>query len=292
MTVTLVTGANSGIGRAVALRLAAEGHEVYGAMRDLGRGEKLAQLAEAADVVVHPVELDVTDDASVRQGVDEVIEAAGRVDVLVNNAGIGWNATTEDVDIDMAKVVFETNFWGVIRCTQAVLPAMRQRGDGHIVNVSSIAGRIAAIGQVVYSSSKWAVEALSESLAQEAAPFGIRVSVIEPGITRTAILPKNPDFPMPTAYEAHYKRMLEFYAAGIMAEVQPDVVADVVVEALGADPHRLRWPCAWGGAELIAGREAITDEEWVELGALAVDPPAYRKRFGELFDLNVDIDLG
>ncbi len=292
MTVSLVTGANSGIGRAVALRLAADGHEVHGGMRDLGRGTKLAAMADEAGVVVHPVQLDVTDDASVARAVDAVLASAGRIDVLVNNAGIGWNATTEDVDIDAAKLAFETNYWGAIRCLQAVLPGMRERAEGHIVNVSSIAGRIAAIGQVVYSGSKWALEALSENLAQEVAPFGIRVSVIEPGITRTAILPKNPDYPTPTAYEPQYERMLEFYAAGIMAEVQPDVVADVVAEALTADEPRLRWPCAWGGAELIAGRDAMTDEEWVELGALAVDPPAYRARFAEAFGLDVDVDLG
>jgi len=292
MSVAVVTGANSGIGRAVALRLAVDGYDVYGGMRDLGRGSKLATMAAEAGVEVHPLQLDVTDDGSVTTAIDEILEAAGRVDVLVNNAGIGWNSTTEDIDIDAAKLAFETNYWGVIRCLQAVLPGMRERGDGHVVNISSIAGRIAAIGQVPYSGSKWALEALSEGLAQEVAPFGIQVSVIEPGVTRTAILPKNPDYPTPTAYEDQYARMLEFYAAGIMAEVQPDVVAAVVAEALSTDEHKLRWPCAWGGAELIAGREAMTDEEWIGLGALAPDAAAYRARFRELFGLDVDIDLG
>ncbi len=204
----LITGANSGIGRAAAIRFAAAGHHVFAAMRNLGKAEKLLRLASDAGVELELLELDVADDDSVRRG----IEQAGRIDVLVNNAGIGWNATVEDIDVSAAKVVFETNFWGVIRCAQKVLPQMRERGDGTIINVSSIAGRVALLAQPVYASSKWALECLSENLAQEVAPFGIRVIVIEPGVTRTAILPKNLEYPTPTAYEPVYRRLLQFYA--------------------------------------------------------------------------------
>ena len=122
MTVALITGANSGIGRATAIDLAAHGYDVYASMRDLASGAKLAGLASEAGVEVRPVQLDVANDESVTAAVTHVVEHAGRIDVLVNNAGVGFNATTEDVDIDAAKEVFETNFWGALRCTKAVSP--------------------------------------------------------------------------------------------------------------------------------------------------------------------------
>lgn len=278
----LITGANSGIGRAAALRFAAEGDRVVAAMRNLAKAEKLLTLASAAGVDVEPIELDVTDADSVRRG----IERAGPVDVLVNNAGIAWNSTIEDVDVEEAKVVFETNFWGVIRCTQAVLPQMRERGAGTIVNVSSIAGRIAALAQPIYAASKWALECLSENLAQEVAPFGLRVIVIEPGVTRTAILPKNSDYPQPTCYEPAYRRMLQFYAKGIAAAVPADVVAETILRAVADPEPRFRYTCAWGGAELSAGRARMSDEDWVALGR-AEDDETYYKEFRRHFGLEL-----
>jgi len=278
----LITGANSGIGRSTALRFARAGHDVLAGMRDTAKAEKLQKLAADAGVDVTPIELDVTDDASVRRGV----EAAGRVDVRVNNAGIGWNAAVEDVDVEAAKATFDTNYWGVIRCTQNVLPQMRERGSGTIINISSIAGRIAAIGQVVYASSKWSLECLSENLAQEVAPFGIRVIVIEPGVTRTAILPKNIDHPQPTAYEPAYRRMLQFYAKGIEANASADGVADTILEAFEDPSPRLRYTCAWGGAELPVGRERMSDEDWVSLGR-PEDDDVYYDEFRRLFDLEL-----
>ncbi len=282
----LVTGANSGIGRATALRLASEGYRVFAAMRDTGKAGKLLDLARERGCEVETVELDVTSDASVGRGVEQVLKQAGKLDVLINNAGIGWNATTEDIDIEAAKVVFETNYWGVVRCIQAVVPQMRERGAGHVVNVSSIAGRIAALAQTVYSSSKWALECLSENLVQELAPFGVRVSVIEPGVTRTAILPKNIGHPEPTAYTDAYRRMLQFYAKGIEANVPADDVADVVCGALSDPKPRFRYTCAWGGEELASRRAAISDEDWIALGRASSDDEYYA-HFERLFGLDL-----
>ena len=286
MKSVLITGANSGIGRAAAVRMASAGHRVYAAMRDTAKAGKLLDLAEQADCEVHPLEVDVTDPASVARGVEQAVADAGGLDVLINNAGIGWNATVEDVDIEAARVVFETNYWGIIRCVQAVLPGMRERGAGHIVNVSSVAGRIAALAQVIYASSKWAVECLSENLAQEVAPFGIRVSLIEPGVTRTAILPKNAQYPEPTAYEPAYRRMLQFYQKGIEANVSADAVADTLLRMVEDPDTPFRTACAWGGAELTQRRAGISDADWIALGALA-DDQAYYARFRELFDLEL-----
>lgn len=283
MKTALVTGSNSGIGRATALRLASEGYRVFAGMRDTGKATKLVELAGQAGVSVEPVSLDVTDDDSVRAAFAVVHREVPALDVLVNNAGIGFNATTEDIDIAQAKVVFETNYWGIIRCIQGAVPQMRDRGQGTIVNVSSIAGRIAAIGQTVYASSKWAVECLSENLAQEVAPFGLRVVVLEPGVTRTAILPKNADHPQPTAYEPAYRRMLQFYLKGIEAAVPAEDVAGTVLHALDDPDRGFRYTCAWGGAELPIGRRDMSDAEWASLGGIETDEEyydAFEKHFG------------
>ncbi len=286
MKTVLITGANSGIGRATALALAAADYRVFAGMRSLGKAEKLLALAKEAGTEVVPVEIDVSDDGSVRRGIDETLKQAGELDILINNAGIGWNATVEDVEIEAAKEVFEANFWGVIRCTQTVLPAMRERGSGHVVNVSSVAGRIAALAQPIYSASKWALEGLSENLAQEVAPFGIRVSVIEPGVTVTAILPKNVGHPEPTAYAAAYRRMLQFYMKGIEAGVPAEDVAQKIVATIADPKAPFRTTCAWGGEVLGTRRPQISDEDWIALGAID-DDEAYYERFKELFGLEL-----
>lgn len=286
MPTVLITGANSGIGRAAAIKLASAGYEVHAAMRDPAKAEKLLALAKEAGCEVRPVQLDVTDAESVERGAAEVLARSGHLDVLINNAGIAWNATVEDVDIEQSKLVFETNYWGVIRCIQAFLPGMRERGSGHIVNVSSVAGRIAALAQTIYSSSKWALECLSENLAQEVAPFGVRVSLLEPGVTRTAILPKNVGHPEPTAYEAAYRRMLQFYQKGIEANFPAEGVADAIVGILTDPDAPFRTTCAWGGEELCLGRREIVDADWVALGA-APDDESYYAGFQELFGLDL-----
>jgi len=191
MTIALITGANSGIGRAAAVDLAVKGWTVYGSMRSLEKGDKLAAMAEAAGVTVHPVVCDVTDAESVEAVVAEVTAATGGIDVLVNNAGIGGNGVLEETPVDLYASVMDVNVYGVVRATQAVLPQMRERGAGTIINISSIAGVIAALAQSPYVVSKWALEGLTEGLAQEVAPHGIRVAMIEPGIVKTAIMAKN-----------------------------------------------------------------------------------------------------
>lgn len=287
MTVALVTGANSGIGRGVAIDLAARGWDVYGSMRDLGKGAKLTHLAGEAGVTVHPVVLDVTDTESVNRAVAEVTERAGRIDVLVNNAGVGGNAVAEECPIELYAEVMDVNLHGTIRCIQAVLPQMRERRSGCIVNISSIAGRIAAIAQSPYVTSKWAVEGLSEGLAQEVAPFGIRVAIIEPGVVKSAIFAKHTDVPAVTgAYDAPYRRMFRFYAAGLARPGQPSEVADCIHEAATSDSPRLRYTCGWGGAELATARSRISDEDWVALGAIE-DDEEYEARFEALFGLDI-----
>ncbi len=286
MAVIVVTGANSGIGRATAVHLAAAGHTVHGAMRDLGKGDKLQDEAAAAGAEVTPLQLDVSDDDSVRAGIASVLDAEGRIDVLVNNAGLGFNAVVEEIDIAAAKEVFDVNYWGVVRCTQAVLPGMREQGSGTIVNISSVAGRLAAIAQSVYASSKWALECLSENMAQELAPFGIRVKVVEPGVTRTALLAKHQELHLDSPYADAYRRMFTMYMAGIQANVRPSEVAAVIQASIEDDSARLRYVCAWGGEELADGRAGVSDDQWLELGT-ASDDDEYFDRFEQAFGLDI-----
>jgi NAD(P)-dependent dehydrogenase (short-subunit alcohol dehydrogenase family) len=283
-TVSVVTGANSGIGRATAIHLASHGHEVYGTVRDFGRTEKLKAMADAAGAEVNLVQLDIADDESVRKGMAEILERAGRVDVLVNNAGVGGNAVVEEVSPAEVLDVMNVNVCGAIRCLQAVLPGMRERGSGTIVNITSVAGRFGAIGQTPYTASKWAFEGLSEELAFELAPFGIRVVIVEPGVTKSAIFAKNQAAPNATgAYDMHYRRLFDFYASGIAQGTDPFEVAEVIREAITTDAPRLRYSVAWGGPEIIAGRQVMTDEEWVALGAITDDDEyhdVFLKAFG------------
>src|SRR5436190_4374083 len=286
-TVSVVTGANSGIGRAIAVHLAARGHEVYATVRDPARATKLLAMAAEQGVAVELVELDVADDESVRAGMTRVLEAAGRVDVLVNNAGIAANAVVEEGSPETYLDVMNVNLGGIIRCIKHVLPGMRERAQGCIVNISSIVGRFAAPAQAPYVASKFAVDGLSQELAFELAPFGIRVAIVEPGITKSAMFAKNTDAPNETgAYDAHYKRMFEFYAAGIPQATDPFEVAAVVHEAVSTERPALRYVCSWGGRELIEGRARMSDDEWLALGA-SVGDDGYYDRFEKAFGLDI-----
>ena len=213
--------------------------------------------------------------------------AAGRVDHLVNSAGVGGNAVAEECPPQLYLDVMNVNLSGVVRCCQAVLPQMRERGSGTIVNITSIAGRIAALAQSPYVASKWALEGVSEGMAQELAPFGIRVAIIEPGVTKSAIFAKNIDAPNSTgAYDAHYRRMFQFYAAGMANATDPFEVARVIEHAITTDAPRLRYPVSWAGVEMAARHDRIDDADWLELGAVE-DDEVYMDRFAEIFDVDI-----
>jgi NAD(P)-dependent dehydrogenase (short-subunit alcohol dehydrogenase family) len=288
MTISVVTGANSGIGRATAIHLASEGHVVYGTVRSVDKAGKLQAMAADAGVEVNLVELDVADDESVRAGFAHIFdETKGVIDVLVNNAGVGANAVAEECPPSTYLDVMNVNLCGAVRCLQQVLPGMRERGRGTIVNITSIAGRVAALAQSPYVASKWAFEGLSEGLAQELAPFGIRVVIVEPGVTKSAIFAKNIEAPNQTgAYDAHYRRMFQFYATGYTQATDPFEVGRVIHHAVTTDSPKLRYAISWGAAEMIAGRESLDDEQWIHLGAVADDAEYYRQ-FEKVFGLRI-----
>lgn len=285
--VTVVTGANSGIGRATALHLAAAGHTVYGTVRAVDRAGKLLDAAERDGVSVELVELDIASDDSVTAGFGELFERAGRVDHLVNNAGIGGNGVVEESPSERLLEVLNIDLCGAVRCTQAVLPEMRERGSGTIVNITSVAGRLAAIAQAPYVAAKWALEGVSEELAIEVAPFGVRVAIIEPGVTKSSIFGKNIDAPNTTGvYGSHYERMLQMYAAGYLRASDAIEVAQVIRHAIETEQPTLRYPVSWGGRGIVEGRARMSDEEWVALGRID-SLEEYIVAFGAAFDLDI-----
>ena len=186
MKIAVVTGTSTGIGLTTSLHLARNGYQVFAGMRNLAKADALQTAAEAENLPVTVVQLDVCDTDSVKQAFAE-IEKTGPVDVLINNAGIGGAAPLELVPEAEHKQMFETNYFGVVRCIQAVLPSMRERQTGSIVNITSAVGLQATPNQIAYSASKWALECLGEALAHEVYRFGVRVVNVEPGVIMTSI---------------------------------------------------------------------------------------------------------
>jgi len=284
MSVVLVTGSSSGIGLATALHFGRLGDEVYAGVRNLSIATELAGAIEAEKLAIRPITLDVDDPVSVTRAVGEVLVRSGQVDVLVNNAGIGGGGPIEDVPVDWVKSLFETNYLGAIRMIQAILPGMRERRSGAIVNVSSIAGRLAIAGHGHYSAVKHALEAVSEALAQEVHAFGIRVALVEPGVVVTPIFTKAKRFADPgSPYAVHVHRLLLFYQMQMKTPSQPADVARVIHEAVTAKEPRLRYLVGDDAERLVAGRQRLTDEEYVATGRLMPDAEyldLMRQRYG------------
>jgi NAD(P)-dependent dehydrogenase (short-subunit alcohol dehydrogenase family) len=233
-SIALVTGASSGIGEATAKRLATAGYKVYGTSR---RGAQSGQRSFAM------LPLDVTSDESVESAVKQIIRQEGRIDLLVNNAGFGVApAGAEESSIDQAKAIFETNFFGVIRMTRAVVPHMRRQGKGRIINIGSVLGFLPMPYGALYAATKHAVEGYSESLDHELRTRGIRVSVIEPAYTKTQF---DANFLAPDSKLDEYREvraLLDKVLKEVMATAdEPTVVADVVLEAAIADRPKLRY---------------------------------------------------
>ena len=263
MTVSLVTGASTGIGFATALRLAQEGHQVHASVRSEASGQAL--LDAAGDLDLSLVVMDVDHDDSVTAALEALLAATGGVDVLVNNAGIAIGHAVEDTPLADFERVMNTNVWGTLRCIQALLPSMRERRSGHILNVTSTAGRVAVAGQSAYTMSKFAAEALTESLAAEVAPFGIHVSAIEPGVIETPIFEKALADPEdPTTPYVGGRRIGEFYIYSLLNDpATPDLVAAVIWQAITADEPKLRYLAGADAKALVAHRDELSDEEWI-----------------------------
>lgn len=183
--VAVITGSSSGIGLETSVYLARRGYTIWATMRDLQKADELREVIEAERLPIEIAQLNVCDDASVKNTIGKIVQESGRIDVLINNAGYGLRGAVEEVSLNEWRGQFETNFFGAIRVTQAVLPQMRRQKSGAIVNISSVLGRFAIPFSGPYVSSKFALEGFSETLRYELAPWGIRVILIEPGFIAT-----------------------------------------------------------------------------------------------------------
>jgi len=268
--IILITGSSTGIGYATAETLARNGHTVYATMRDPQRCPQLQQLAEKNQLSIHILSLDVLDDRSVRNAIDHVLSKEGHIDVLINNAGIGYWGALEYLSLDLVKKDMDTNFFGTFRCIQAVLPSMRKRREGTIINVTSVAGKLYFNFFASYCASKAATEALSESLAQELQPFNIRVAVVEPGVIETPIFSKVEN-DHPHADYPNMKRFLSFFSASLEFHIQPSVVAEVINDIVSGKANAFRNPAGPDAPGLLGMRATTSDEDWINSVAITDD---------------------
>lgn len=260
MTRVLVTGCSSGFGRATVQELVARGHEVVATAR---RPEAIADLDVASCL-----RLDVDDDASVRAA----IAAAGDVEAVVNNAGLGVLGPVERLPFGECRRLFETNFFGAVRIIQAVLPAMRARGSGTIVNVSSVAGRVGPPFEGFYAATKFALEGMSEALYFEVGHFGIRVRIVEPGIVSTGFQGRVLRYGMDEPPYDRLARQWEEARARLVGSDEvpsPEAVAGVIVDSIESPDARLRWPVG-ADAELVLGARSSMDDTEFESAMRAV----------------------
>jgi NAD(P)-dependent dehydrogenase (short-subunit alcohol dehydrogenase family) len=267
MSTIVITGTSTGIGFATALALGRAGHSVAATMRNPSRAPGLAELAARENLPISVSTLDVDDDASVREGMRSIANELGPIDVLVNNAGIERTGSVEELPLSEIRAVMETNYFGPIRCIQAVLPAMRARRSGCIVNVASIAGRLACSPFGPYTASKFALEALSECLAQEVKAFGVRVAIVEPGIIDTPMTRHLGVELAPSPYPQQ-RRLSGLYTASLENPSPPTLVAAKILEIVESGTSQLRHPVGPDALPFLEWRKAMSDEEWVAWGAL------------------------
>jgi NAD(P)-dependent dehydrogenase (short-subunit alcohol dehydrogenase family) len=270
MATILITGSSTGIGLATALAFGRAGHTVAAGMRNPSRAPELANIAARERLPITVFTMDVDSDTSVDDSIARIGDTIGTIDVLVNNAGIERMGSVEQLSLADFRAVMETNYFGVIRCIQAVLPSMRTRRSGCIINIASVAGHIAMSPMASYAASKYALEALSECLAQEVKPFGIRVAIVEPGIIDTPMSRHVATLEAPSLYPQK-RRNAALFRASLAHPAPPTLVADKVLEIACSGTWQLRHPVGPDAAFFLGWRGQMGDEAWVDFGALDDD---------------------
>lgn len=274
-----ITGATDGLGKATALLLAGQGYRVFAAGRSLEKRAQLDALARDKKLSLETLELDVCDDASVQRAVAAVLAKAGAIDVLFNNAGVNFSAAVEDLSLEDWRRQFETNFFGVLRVTQAVVPHLRERKRGRIVMMSSVSGFVTAPTQGAYSSSKFALEAMSNALRLELYPFGVQVILIEPGYIVTGIQQAALELSKPYVskmqsgpYAPLYARFLaSVTGARAKSRTTPEDCARTVLRAIEAPNPKIRY--------LVTGLAVVA--KWCKrLLSDKMTDAIFRRRFG------------
>lgn len=266
--VAIVTGSSSGIGYATSLLLARNRFHTYATMRNIEKSADIQEIANKERLPLQVIQLDVNDDASIRNSIKRVERENERIDVLVNNAGYGLVGAFEDLSVEEIKSQFETNFFGVIRLTQQVLPIMRKQKSGTIVNVSSGAGRIGFPGMSAYVSSKFALEGLSESMSYELEPFGIKVVIIEPGVIRTnfkknsVMSEKSLDNSSISPYSSIIQKIDSSISSIIEHATPPEDVAKAILHAITSNNPELRYLVGNDMIMMAETKKSMSDEDF------------------------------
>ena len=285
MASILITGTSTGIGLATALTLGRAGHKVYATMRNPSRSPELRDRAAQEKLPIKISVMDVDSDSSVKTGIANIQKDAGQIDVLVNNAGIERNGSVEELPLSEFRVVMETNYFGALRCIQAVVPHMRQRKSGCIINVTSVAGRIATSPLAPYTASKFALEALSDALAQEMKMFNVRVAIVEPGIIETPMAKRLEERPDDSLYPQQ-RRFANLFAAALKNPAPPSLVAGKIREIIESGTWQLRHLVGPDAVPFLKWRTSMTDEEWVAFHSS--DDETWYGRMERDFGLTID----
>ncbi|GFN41850.1 MAG: SDR family oxidoreductase [Marine Group I thaumarchaeote] len=262
--VALVTGSSSGIGLETSLALAKDGYRTFASMRDTGKAIELQEAAKKENLSIDVIELDVDKEDSIMSAVKKVMSEAGRIDVLVNNAGYGQFGCTEDVPIEDFRKQFETNFFSIVRIIQEVAPIMRKQGSGVIVNISSVVGRMGLPGSSAYISTKFALEGFSECLRYELGQFGVKTTMIEPGVIKTNFF-KSMKIPE-SKTDPKYKELSDKILSGLKMMVEmgtaPSEVANVVIKAIHDKEVLPRYTVGTDAAMFMEAKKMKTDIEF------------------------------
>jgi NAD(P)-dependent dehydrogenase (short-subunit alcohol dehydrogenase family) len=265
MKSVIITGANRGIGYETALAFGRAGYKVFATMRNPETAADLKQKIKEESLTIIISKMDVDSDESVKHCIDDILQANGPVDVLVNNAGIERHSSIEELDLSAFKAVMETNYFGVLRCIKAVLPEMRKNRSGCIINITSVAGKIACTPLGCYTASKYALEAVSEALAQEVKPFNIRVAIVEPGIINTKMARD-----ITHGGDSIYPQVNRFgglFVASLKTPTSASVVADKILEIAVNETWQLRHPAGPDALPFLQWRASMSDEQWVDWNA-------------------------
>ena len=262
----VITGASRGIGLATAVELARAGHQVVATMRNPAASPELSEQAASEKLPIRIETMDVDSDESVTQAFGRIL-AQGPVDVLVNNAGIERAGSIEETALSAFRTCMETNYFGALRCIQAVIRPMRERGSGAIINVTSVAGKISFSPFAPYSPSKYALEAVSENLAQELRSFGVRVAIVEPGIIDTRMARNVEQLGSSKVYP-QARRIAALFAATFAAGAgQPQMVGQKIREIIESETWQLRHPVGADAEPFLAWRNSMNDEKWIKWSA-------------------------
>lgn len=265
MKSVIITGASKGIGFATALAFGRAGYKVFATMRNPETAPALKQKAAEESLAISIRQMDVDLDESVHQALDTICKEEGNIDVLVNNAGIEKHGSVEELSMADFKAVMETNYFGVLRCIKALLPGMRNNRRGCIINIASVAGKIANTPLGPYSASKFALESISEALAQEVKPFNVRVAIVEPGIIDTSMA-RNIEVADGSLYP-QVRRFGGLFAASLKTPVEPALVADKILEIAESGTWKLRHPVGPDAEPFLQWRASMDDETWINWNA-------------------------